>query len=99
MKEKLWFLITDSILESYAGTDRIMKNTIDISLDILSELENLDKELLRNELYQNIEEVMKYFNYNKNNWDLIIEVLEKRFEKIKKRIDDGEFTKQKEKRK
>lgn len=94
MKDKLWFLITDSLLEACAGAGEIMNNSIDIGLELLSEIENIDSEAIKKELYQVIDEVYEAFDYDPKNWRLMVELIEYKFTKIKTRIDAGEFTKE-----
>lgn len=90
-KEKLWFLIQDSVVQAMCGAYDIMDNSISISLDVLCELENLNKEQIKQELYNAWDEALAAIGYRLEKQKTAIELLDYKLIKIKERLDNGEF--------
>lgn len=87
MKNDMWFLITDGILEYYAGATSIMNNSIQIGMKYYCEITGFKYETLKKDLEEIIENSLKDINRDLNNQDLFIEFIKLRLMKLKMTLD------------
>lgn len=87
MKEKMWFLMVDSILQAHAGAWEIMDNATNISMQCYCELTGCNLDWLKSEVERIKREAWDTINHRIENQALLIELIELELSKLKTKID------------
>lgn len=91
MKEKMWFLFFDSVMQANHGAWEIMDNARDISLKCFCELGNYDYNRIREETIKIEKDALNAIDCKIERQNIMIQLIELNLTKLKRRIDDGEF--------
>lgn len=93
MKEKLWDLLVDSILQQNAGAGMIMDKAIKISMELFCEVVGIEFETLDEAIAQCQNEAYELIDYQATKQRAVIELLEFKLMKLKIKVDNGELKK------
>ena len=91
MINRLWFLLTDSVLEANCGAGDSMDNAIRISLELFCEAKCLDTAKIYEEIKRCEAEAYEAIDNRIEYQSAAIELIEFKLMKLKNRIDKGEF--------
>ena len=89
MKERLWFLLKDSVIKRHCGAQETMDVAINTAIDLLCGTANLDKKNLKYCIHKAQRFAYDKYDYSIEAQELVIKQIEANLDDVKELLDKG----------